>query len=944
MAKARAILEIVTDASGVQPGIDKAEKSMLSLTGIAGKLGGLMAGAFAVTEIVSAAAEVVNFAGELTDLSAKTGIGTTALQELKYAGSQVGVELDQITRGVNDMQKRIAGGDASAVGAIKALGLNFDDLRAMKPEDQFRTLAERIADVEDPADRVKVAMDLFGKSGAEMLPLLTDEFIGLTEKANTLGIVMDEETVASMDTLGDTVGDLMDVGTALLARVLTPFVPLLTALAQGAMWVADALGDGLGWAIDKVGEGLAWLGRQIVGLLRSYVQMQQGIADMMPWLSEKLGITEGLAKADEWLASAEQALSGQQKETTKTTEQASAATRKLNLDYAGTKKEADAAAKAQNAYAKELQSLADQLTGKKIAEEIQKYADALKLVEQQGGISVAQSGELAKKLEELRQKAGGLPPELQAIADRAAFMARTFKDTASSVSSFVGAVSGVSIFPWDRPTSPFSQTSSVDGWDAAVFESDRQQRQADLWRNFGMDASVSWSMGFDDGIATNPIDAINDEFHRETIRQAREEGSKGASGFTSALASGLEALPGVIVGALQGGGNVLQAAFASMGASVSGWLTESIKKNMGTGLGASLLSGLAGTAVTVGAQLVGKLFSGNDTKKDREAAAKMFGFSSLDALYRELRALGEDKLVHEALNVIGKKDTAANQAWIQSVESVLAKKKELGDAFGAPEGALGFPTKAQLDKSASDAKAAYEYMKSSGLYTADVLQQAWQKWQDAAVAAGDQSVMALQGMKAELDKLNSEYDTVFGSIKEELENPEYDEAGNRVYGVIEAQGIARMEALEAERVALKEKMEAEQAESEQRMKESAAKVIDTATVVREGIEELFRNPIAVTFDWSGFPSTAAAAGASGRATFGGAMASGGFRHVTRPTWFLAGERPGGEDVMFSGIGKRFAPASPGRGFTGDVVVQVDGYEIARAAVRHQAEAWENAGF
>jgi hypothetical protein len=156
--------------------------------------------------------------------------------------------------------------------------------------------------------------------------------------------------------------------------------------------------------------------------------------------------------------------------------------------------------------------------------------------------------------------------------------------------------------------------------------------------------------------------------------------------------------------------------------------------------------------------------------------------------------------------------------------------------------------------------------------------------------------------------------------------------------VIEAQGIARLEAIKAEQDALQLKMEAEQLAAETRVEESGQKVLDVATVVRDGIDELFKNPIAVTFDWGNFPAMAASAGGGApRATYGGAMAEGGFGHVTRPTWFLAGEKPGGEDVMFSGVGKRFATTTGsggGRMNTTPLVVQVDGRTLAQVQIQH----------
>lgn len=865
MAVARAILEIVTDASGVQPGIDKTEKSMFSLGGVAGKVGGMLAGAFAITEIVSAAANVVNFAGELTDLSSKTGIGTTALQELKYAGSQVGVELETITGGVTGLQKRLAGGDASAVGAIKALGLNFDELRDKSPEDQFTAIAAEVAKVEDPAARVKLAMDLFGKAGAEMLPLLTDEFMGLTEKANTLGIVMDEETVASMDTLGDTVGDLMNVGGALIGKVLTPFIPLLTALAQGAMVVADVLGDGLGWAIDKIGEGLKWVSLQAISGLRSLLSMGQGITEMFPTLSGAIGLTDGMAKATGYLDAAEKALTTTKDEGGKASDRAGAATSRLNLNYKGSEASATAAAKAQKSLDAELQKMADTMTGKGLSAEVEKYSAALKLAESQGGLTSQQSAKLGKALVDLRAEGAKLTPELAALARQHDILNTKLPITTNAYQGLANILKTMPSYKLELPPVP------ADPWGAA--ESDP----------FSIIKTINRSLYLAGGPANITLGAAPiAESIGNTIK--------------SSLKTSLAGLGDVIVGALQGGGDVAK----SMGASILGGLGADLGKSLTKGLTGALgkelagaIGSLAGPLGTMLGSLMGgaidKLFAGNDTKKDREQAAKMMGFSSLAGLYEELRGMGEKgaALAHQGLNVIGKKDKEANAAWIKSVEELLEKQKT----------------------------ATIEAAKAT---------------EEAAVRETAAINTVSDAIRTKIDDLTSQHKALSDSIAQE--------APEEIMGVIEAQQRAALAQIEVEKASLEAQLET-----------SKDKILDTAEVVRAGIDGLFEKPIKVTFDTSSF-AISSGGSSGGSASFGGAMAEGGVGRVKRPTWFLAGEGGGGgEDFAFSGAGRSFSDmgassstsretAAELRGLRGDMRALLNTLPaIMESAARHGAQ-------
>ena len=139
------------------------------LVGVIGKLGGIMAG----LGFVNAINKTIEWGGHLADLSAKTGITTEGLQRLELAGKLTGVSLEQMTSGVNMLQKRLAGGDDNAVRAVNTLHLSLTDLLKSSPDEMMIRISEAIATIPDPAERTRVAMELLGRSGAALLPVLT---------------------------------------------------------------------------------------------------------------------------------------------------------------------------------------------------------------------------------------------------------------------------------------------------------------------------------------------------------------------------------------------------------------------------------------------------------------------------------------------------------------------------------------------------------------------------------------------------------------------------------------------------------------------------------------------------------------------------------------------------------------------------------------------------
>ena len=357
---------------------------------------------FAFQQVVEMSKAIVNFGGEMTDLSVKTGLSTTALQQFKYAGGQVGVELGTITSGVNMLQKRLAGDDKSALKALEGFGLSVGTFKAMKPEEQFKVLAEKVGSIEDPMLRTKAATDLFGKAGAELLPALTKEFGDLTEKANSLGIVMDEQTVASMDALGDTVSDLGSVAFAALGKIIAPIVPLLSGLAQVALIVANALGDVLGKTVEAVGGALKWLANRVLDV---QIAMAEGIAtatSYVPGLNKLTGVSDAYAGAADKLRQMQASLNTETAKAEPQTKAVAAAT--------------EVATKATNKHAEAVASLVKELSGAGAIEKVRVLNDAFKALtpEQQNNKRVVE--EVLGQYVKLREVVGDkTAPALEAL-------------------------------------------------------------------------------------------------------------------------------------------------------------------------------------------------------------------------------------------------------------------------------------------------------------------------------------------------------------------------------------------------------------------------------------------------------------------------------------------------------------------------------------------------
>ena len=211
-----------------------------SIDAMAGKLAGLatlVGGAALVGGFRSMVSEIVDLGGSLTDTSAKLGVGTGDLQRWQFAAQQTGVEAGAFSGALTKFTRTIgeaATGNAAAGDAFKALGVDVRDSNGNIGDATTLMLgaARGLSEIQDPSLRAKAAIDLFGKSGADLLPLLGQGAEGvqaLLDEADKLGGVLDESTIAALDDAGDASDKFDFAMRGVKAQLALAVLPALTA-------------------------------------------------------------------------------------------------------------------------------------------------------------------------------------------------------------------------------------------------------------------------------------------------------------------------------------------------------------------------------------------------------------------------------------------------------------------------------------------------------------------------------------------------------------------------------------------------------------------------------------------------------------------------------------------------------------------------------------------
>lgn len=171
---------ILTALNQTQPAFDQVRRGLGDVGGIAKTVGLALAGLGAgvsLNALVSQFNKVVESAAGLKDAAERTGSTVEQMGALSRAAKLTGQDFGLVETGIIRLTKALAGQDDEARGAARALdaiGLSIGQLRQLDPAQAFQLIAQKLAGFEDSAAKTAIALDIFGKNGAQLLPFLKD--------------------------------------------------------------------------------------------------------------------------------------------------------------------------------------------------------------------------------------------------------------------------------------------------------------------------------------------------------------------------------------------------------------------------------------------------------------------------------------------------------------------------------------------------------------------------------------------------------------------------------------------------------------------------------------------------------------------------------------------------------------------------------------------------
>lgn len=289
---------------------DAAEKNFGERTGIAkyAKGAGIAlaaAGTAAVAAVASvgAIAAKVSAAGdEFAKMAERTGIAAEELSTLKFAAERSGTDIGTLEIGLKRLARtatEASEGSGAASDAFETLGVSSVDAdgKIRPTEELLLDMADALTAVESDTQRAALAQDVFGRSGAELIPLLNEGSDGiklLQERARDLGLEFSTTAANQSADFQDAMLDLKSSFGGIVQEIGVAVIPALTALANG-ITRGVALGRAFIERIGGIGQAFTDIGDLIKGFGATFTNLIDAVfTGAFDWSAFLGGISDAL--------------------------------------------------------------------------------------------------------------------------------------------------------------------------------------------------------------------------------------------------------------------------------------------------------------------------------------------------------------------------------------------------------------------------------------------------------------------------------------------------------------------------------------------------------------------------------------------------------------------------------------------------------------------------
>jgi hypothetical protein len=253
-------------------------------------------GGLTVAAIVTGFKGIVASMSEIVDTSAKLGVTTTELQEMRFAAQQSGVSAEALNTAIKKLQigMQELGDPTSEQGRLlKQIGVQEGSVTKA-----IHKVADAYQRMGNESQKVAFITKTLGKSANELIPFLeggSEALNKFNKEARELGIIIDQPTLDMFDAVGDNMDKMNLSFQAVGIRIAGDFLPAFMAISKAFL---DASKNGaLFTSMGKtLGQVAIYIAKAFIGLwtyLRAVGTLLGGLAAAATAFFTSGGVKEG---------------------------------------------------------------------------------------------------------------------------------------------------------------------------------------------------------------------------------------------------------------------------------------------------------------------------------------------------------------------------------------------------------------------------------------------------------------------------------------------------------------------------------------------------------------------------------------------------------------------------------------------------------------------------
>ena len=233
--------KITASAEGAKSALGKMKNDLMAIGAGAGVVG---LGA-------KLAKEAIQWDVAVKKLSGITGATAKETSELLAVANYMGIAMEDSAGAFAKFSKNVGAAKekmevARAEGKLgtdifSKLGYTLEDIKGKNTVEVFKMIQERLRGMKDGAEKTRVEMELFGRTGYQMHAMLNmsaEQMDKVAERAKAMGLIIDDDAASKSAKLNRELKDLENTGKRLAISIGHELVPVFNDYAKGVLDVA----------------------------------------------------------------------------------------------------------------------------------------------------------------------------------------------------------------------------------------------------------------------------------------------------------------------------------------------------------------------------------------------------------------------------------------------------------------------------------------------------------------------------------------------------------------------------------------------------------------------------------------------------------------------------------------------------------------------------------